>query len=99
MHSSRGEMTQGRANLAEERFTKNQPFACDRKLPSGRTVTTNVRTVRGGGILPPVAVSSGVSVYPACGTLPQNLITTADGALYLAKADGRNCARLAKELR
>ncbi|WP_134643072.1 sensor domain-containing diguanylate cyclase [Pseudaestuariivita atlantica] len=52
----------------------------------------------GGGTLPTVTVSSGIAVFPTCGPLPQDLISAADEALYEAKADGRNCVRLAKEL-
>ncbi len=63
-----------------------------------RTGIEAVELRYGGGTLPTVTVSSGVSVYPACGTLPQDLITAADEALYQAKADGRNCVRAAKQV-
>ncbi|MGR3500724.1 diguanylate cyclase [Pseudaestuariivita sp.] len=46
---ARGEITSDRAEIAEARFAEGRPFAFDRKLPSGRTVATNIRPVRGGG--------------------------------------------------
>lgn len=45
--------------------------------------------------LPHVTVSMGVALHPRHGTLPQELIRSADDALYLAKARGRNQAVLA----
>lgn len=52
----------------------------------------------GGSTLPTVTVSCGVATYPECGTMPQDLIKHSDEALYQAKADGRNCVRLAKPI-
>ena len=53
-------------------------------------------TVRyGGSNLPPVTISVGVSVSPDFGTAPQELINSADRALYQAKAAGRNRVVLA----
>lgn len=40
-----------------------------------------------------VTVSVGVACYPEDGDLPQDLLNAADRALYMAKADGRNCVR------
>lgn len=48
-----------------------------------------------GRTLPNVTISSGISVFPHSGKFPQDLIKAADEALYQAKADGRNCFRLA----
>lgn len=43
-----------------------------------------------GADLPSVTISAGVAEYPAHGTEPQELLKSADVALYQAKADGRN---------
>lgn len=46
-------------------------------------------------LLPQVTISSGVAVYPENGILSQVLLRQSDEALYRAKAEGRNCVRLA----
>ena len=40
--------------------------------------------------LPRITVSAGVAIYPAHGDMPQSLVKASDGALYKAKAQGRN---------
>ncbi|MGB0799639.1 MAG: diguanylate cyclase, partial [Planktomarina sp.] len=45
----RGEITDQQALDAQERFNRHRPFSFDRKMPSGRVVTTNIRPVRDGG--------------------------------------------------
>ncbi|MDG4648409.1 sensor domain-containing diguanylate cyclase [Roseibacterium sp. SDUM158017] len=44
--------------------------------------------------LPSITVSIGIALSPADGTMPQDLMRAADGALYAAKEDGRNRAVL-----
>ena len=56
-----------------------------------------VRIRYGNDELPKVTISAGVSVYPAHGRLPQDLLKAADAALYQAKADGRNCVAVAPQ--
>lgn len=45
--------------------------------------------------LPPLTVSMGVSLYPANGIKPEELIRKADDALYKAKHNGRNRTEIA----
>lgn len=40
--------------------------------------------------LPRITISIGVAGYPECGTMPQDLLKSADEALYQAKSEGRN---------
>jgi len=40
--------------------------------------------------LPKITISVGLSVYPDHGAIPQDLMKTADDALYTSKANGRN---------
>ncbi|SMY07912.1 diguanylate cyclase [Flavimaricola marinus] len=47
-------------------------------------------------ILPPINISAGVAAYPDSGLTPPVLLRRADEALYLAKAEGRNCVRCAE---
>ncbi len=44
----------------------------------------------GGLMLPKITISIGVASFPQCGRTPQELLTEADRALYLAKDGGRN---------
>lgn len=46
-------------------------------------------------LLPRVTISCGVAIYPACGTDPAGLLRSADGALYDAKAAGRDTVCMA----
>ena len=46
------------------------------------------------GQLPQFTISAGVAVFPGDGRLPQDLLKSADLALYSAKAAGRNCVRV-----
>lgn len=48
------------------------------------------------GLLPAINISAGVSTYPNAGTTPPVLLRRADEALYVAKAEGRNCVRSAE---
>jgi diguanylate cyclase (GGDEF)-like protein len=43
-----------------------------------------------------ITISVGVSTYPETAGKPQELISTADDALYEAKRTGRNLVRVAK---
>ena len=43
-----------------------------------------------------VTISQGLSEWPKHGTTVEQIIASADHALYTAKADGRNCVRLAQ---
>ena len=43
-----------------------------------------------------VSISQGLSEWPKHGTTVEQIIASADHALYTAKADGRNCVRLAQ---
>ncbi|WP_424831102.1 diguanylate cyclase [Ruegeria sp.] len=45
--------------------------------------------------LPRITISVGVAHYPAHGTMPQDLMRSADDALYLAKDKGRNQVHVA----
>jgi len=56
---------------------------------------THVRYMQGS--LPRMTVSAGVAAFPVHGTAPQVLLKQADEALYLAKANGRNCVVCAQE--
>lgn len=47
------------------------------------------------GALPRMTISAGVAVYLGDATSPNALMKKADEALYAAKADGRNCVKLA----
>lgn len=60
-----------------------------------RDAVQQIRVRYGEGTLPRVTLSLGVVSYPEDGTTPQDLLTTADAALYRAKATGRNrvCVR------
>lgn len=49
----------------------------------------------GGRVLPGVTASFGIAVYPTHGRTTEDLLRSADGALYAAKAAGRNCVRTA----
>jgi len=45
-----------------------------------------------------ITVSIGVSTYPEHGTSGEDLLNAADSAMYTAKASGRNCVRIAKDI-
>jgi diguanylate cyclase (GGDEF)-like protein len=49
--------------------------------------------------LPPVTFSGGVAMFPRHGQTADELIGLADKALYLAKANGRNCIAIAEDLK
>jgi two-component system cell cycle response regulator len=44
-----------------------------------------------------VSISQGLAEWPQHGRTPEEIIASADGALYAAKAAGRNCVRIAGE--
>ena len=46
--------------------------------------------------LPRITISAGVSFFPTHGTMPQDLMRSADDALYDAKAKGRNQIQVAQ---
>lgn len=43
-----------------------------------------------------VTISQGIAEWPRHGRTAEQIIAAADGALYAAKADGRNCVRIAE---
>jgi len=45
-----------------------------------------------------ITVSIGVSTYPEHGDSGEDLLNAADSAMYTAKAAGRNCVRMAKDI-
>jgi diguanylate cyclase (GGDEF)-like protein len=47
------------------------------------------------GLLSRVSISCGVAAFPTQGVLPQDILRSADEALYRAKAAGRNCVVVA----
>jgi diguanylate cyclase (GGDEF)-like protein len=47
------------------------------------------------GLLSRVSISCGVAAFPTQGVLPQDILRSADEALYKAKAAGRNCVVVA----
>ncbi|WP_166415476.1 diguanylate cyclase [Cochlodiniinecator piscidefendens] len=49
--AARGELDKEAVETAQARFARRAPFSFDRKMPSGRTVTTNARPLRGGGFV------------------------------------------------
>lgn len=50
-----------------------------------------------GELLPPVTASFGVAIYPGDGERWEDLLHAADGALYRAKREGRNCVVVASD--
>lgn len=46
--------------------------------------------------LPKITISVGISVFPDHGAMPQDLMKTADDALYTSKANGRNQVTVAR---
>jgi diguanylate cyclase (GGDEF)-like protein len=65
-----------------------------------RGVASNVlrgmaEPVQLGGDLLPMSVSIGIAVYPADGQSGEQLVSSADAAMYLAKRSGRNNAQFA----
>jgi diguanylate cyclase (GGDEF)-like protein len=62
------------------------------KAEAIRAATENLRVQHLREPLSPVTVSIGTAGFPADGTLADDLIRTADAALYRAKRDGRNRA-------
>ena len=71
----------------------NQDVAKERALDARRAAKA-MRVETDNGPLH-VTLSAGVSTYPEHGTTPEDLITQADRALYLAKQSGRDRVRLA----
>jgi diguanylate cyclase (GGDEF)-like protein len=71
------------------------------------TLQAHLRTIAGsvlhgmvepfqlGGDLLPMSVSVGIAVYPADGQNVEQLVSSADAAMYLAKRSGRNNSRFA----
>ena len=51
--------------------------------------------IDGQGAAISVTISAGLAAFPPHGTTPEAIIQAADGALYAAKAAGRNCVRAA----
>lgn len=52
--------------------------------------------IRSAQIIKDISVSGGISVYPGNGETIEGIISAADKALYKAKADGRDCVRVAE---
>jgi diguanylate cyclase (GGDEF)-like protein len=61
-----------------------------------RTSVSQMEVRTAFGVLPRVTISSGVAAYYGDATAPSVLMKRADVALYEAKADGRDCVKLAK---
>ena len=72
--------------------------AAARRAEQLRVMVEQITIRYGQATLPHISVSIGVAVFPDCGTTPQDLISSADRALYRAKAQGRNCVVMAAEL-
>ncbi len=49
--AARREVSQPKVDEVQDLFEKGAPFAFDRAMPSGRTVATNARPLRGGGFV------------------------------------------------
>jgi diguanylate cyclase (GGDEF)-like protein/PAS domain S-box-containing protein len=70
-------------------------LACERGEKLRRGVENLPMT--GGGMAERLTVSAGISVFPAHGRTREELLRSADQALYLAKSQGRNRVVLHKE--
>ena len=63
----------------------------------GKIEALSVRYAEGN--LPKVTISVGVAAFPRSGNNPMEVLKVADEALYVAKAEGRNCVRLSPACR
>lgn len=70
------------------------PAICDR-AEAIRTAISQLHLNHNGQNLNTLTASIGVACFPQHGTTPMAVIKAADGALYRAKANGRNCAIVA----
>jgi|GEM_PF-1097600 len=67
------------------------------KAETLRKAVADVNVRYGDKTLPRISISLGVAAFPNHGTIPQDLIKSADNALYAAKAAGRNQTCIAGE--
>lgn len=58
-----------------------------------KLINTFTTPLQYGEISIQTSISVGISIFPEHGNSPEELITKADKALYLAKSNGRNCFR------
>lgn len=84
-----------------EEFTIVLPGATfEEGANTGERLCTAIRKAKihsGSKTLDPVTVSVGIAQFPECGATPEELIKTADDALYQAKHNGRDRVELAPQ--
>ena len=71
-----------------------EAIACAERI---RAAVGALRLTHKGRALPPITLSAGVATMPQDGSTMDQLLDVADGALYRAKHDGRNCVRLYRQ--
>lgn len=85
--------------MGGEEFTlilpDNSPSEVQGRAEKLRKAVEDIAVRYGDKTLPRITISLGISHYPTHGTMPQDLMRSADDALYDAKAKGRNQVRIA----